>query len=117
MARSGSLRFSGRREVRELLAQGRQEGTDLGRAVWGRSPSPRGAAILFVVSKKVSKRSTERNRIRRQLTEAFRKCWQDQPFAIRAVVYVSPAVLKRTGRERRALAGELALRLGALARR
>ncbi|MDP3727648.1 MAG: ribonuclease P protein component, partial [bacterium] len=82
MARLGSLRFSGR-EVRELYARGRPLMTDFGRAWWGRPPSPQGAGILFVVSKKVSKRSTERNRIRRQLTEAFRKRWRERPFAIR----------------------------------
>ena len=115
MAGLGSLRFSGRREVRELLTRGRPLRTGLGRAVWNRPPSPWGTGILFVVSKKVSKRSTERNRIRRQLTEAFRKRWRERPFAIRAVVYVSPAVLRLTGRERRALALEFIGRLAILA--
>lgn len=116
MAPSPSLRFRGRREVRRVISHGRRFRHELGRVAWGRTPDIREARVLFTVSTAVARRSTERNRIRRQLTEAFRRQWRVRPFPIAAVVSVDSAVAGFPGRKRNALAAELARRLATLAR-
>src|SRR3989344_7912293 len=63
---------SSRAVVREVLANGRRVPTALGRFVLGR-PGQETGRIFFVVSKSVAKRSTARNRVRRQLREWARR--------------------------------------------
>lgn len=105
------MRFSGRSEVRALARRGRRFETELGKIVWGRTSSPAAARLLFIISTRVAKRSTERNRIRRQLGESFRREWAAVPFPAAVMVYVHPAVVAMPGSQRRALAAALAQRL------
>ena len=117
MASSPSLRFRGRREVHQVISHGRRFRHELGRIAWGRVPDIRGARVLFVVSTAVAKRSTDRNRIRRQLLEAFRRQWRLEPFPVAAVVSVDRAVAGFPSRKRNLLAAGLARRLSVLASR
>src|SRR3989338_6580713 len=109
-----SLRFRRRIEVRRTVRSGRSFESALGRVVWLRVVSPQESRVLFVVSTKVSKRSTARNRIRRQLSEALRRFWRQRLFPVAAVIFVHPPVAAMPSRERNALAVELAERLAAL---
>lgn len=116
MERRHSLRFRSRLDVQRTARLGRSFPSDLGRVVWVRTTDPYESRALFVVSTKVSKRSTARNRIRRQLAEAFRRTWRQRPFPVAAVIFVHPRVLALSGRERDALASKLAERLSTMTR-
>lgn len=104
-----SLRFASRGEVKDLLRRGERLVTPLGRVVWVRARRRKGR-ILFVVSTRVSKRATVRNRIKREfdgwLTRHAR--W---PLEADAMVFVNPAVLERSARARRSLLEETLNRL------
>lgn len=49
--------------------------------------------VCFIVSTKVSKRATERNRIRRRLSEAFRRNWSAVPAGYDLVIIGRRTVL------------------------
>lgn len=106
-----AFRFNGRRDVAEVLRHGRRARIGLGRVVWTRVRSPGEARVLFVVPKTVSKKSTVRNRIRRQMTEAFRRLWRGAPLPIAAVIYMESGVARLSHRARNAAALALSRQL------
>ena len=112
-----AFRFNGRRDVAGVLRHGRRAKTDLGRVVWTRVRSPDEARVLFVVPKTVSKKSTVRNRIRRQMAEALRRQWREEPPAIAAVIYIDPPAVRLSDRARNAAALELSRQLERFLRR
>ncbi len=112
-----TFRFKGRQDVAGTLRHGRRAKIDLGRVVWTRARSSADARVLFVVPKTVSKKSTVRNRMRRQMTEAFRRQWRREPLPITAVVYIDPAVLRLSDRARNVAALELSRQLEHFLRR
>lgn len=112
-----AFQFKGRRDVRGVLQYGRRAKTGLGRVVWIRVRSPADARVLFVVPKSVSKKSTVRNRIRRQMTEAFRWQWREEPLPIAAVIYIDPPAVRLSDRARNAAALELSRQLESFLRR
>lgn len=112
-----AFRFNGRRDVQEVLRRGRRARVELGRVVWARVRSPADARVLFVVPKSVSKKSTVRNRIRRQMTEALRRQWREEALPIAAVIYIDPAVAYLSDRARNTAVLELPRRLASFLRR
>lgn len=117
MIRAPALRSLGRHDVQRLFSRGRRFSDALGRVVWLGVPSLREAAVLFVVSRAVAKKSTVRNRLRRQLREAYRREWQARPFPATAMVSVTPAAARLTSRGRSAAGVALARRLALLVHR
>ncbi|MEK7464796.1 MAG: ribonuclease P protein component [Patescibacteria group bacterium] len=91
MALPAAVRFRDRREIARVLRGGVRVVTPIGRAVI--LPAGRGGGhILFVVSTKMSKKSSRRHWIRRQLDEWVRAHWGASPALTRfdTVVFVSP---------------------------
>lgn len=90
--------------VRDVLTNGRRVSTALGRFVFGRPERGEGR-IFFVVAKSVAKRSTVRNRIRRQLREWARRSGLGTRLGRDVVVLVAldtAALSRRVLRERMA---------------
>lgn len=90
--------------VREMLAHGRRMPTPLGRFVLGRA-AQRTGRIFVVVSRAVARRSTARNRLRRQLREWARREELGGRFGRDAVLLVRPdaaTLTRRALRERMA---------------
>lgn len=99
MALPRSRRFPDRRAVRALMANGATLITPLGRIRWRRA---RGR-VLFVVSTYVSKKSSERHRIKRELEHWVERFWRP-PAEVDAIISVSRALAAATRAERWRLA-------------
>lgn len=67
--------------------------------ITARPAEPDGGRILFVVSKRVSKKSTERNRIKRRLGEWARQQFGTQGRTHDVVVFVNPLLAELTKKE------------------
>jgi len=101
---------SSRVVVREVLANGRRISTALGRFVLGR-PERQPGRVFFVVAKSVAKRSTARNRIRRQLREWARREGVGARLGRDAVLFVAPDTVSLS---RRVFRGRMASALAGL---
>lgn len=104
MALPRAMRFAGSAEVRAHLGAGRRLWTPLGRAVL--NVRGRGRA-LFVVPSTVSKRSTVRNRIRRQLDGWAAGLAARSLKGLDLVVFVSPDARALSAAELRQRAGAM----------
>jgi ribonuclease P protein component len=109
MALPRFLRFESRGEVKDFLRRGAQLSTPLGRAVCAVPRSRRGR-ILFVISTRVSKRATVRNRIKREL-DGWLTRQARGPLEVDAVIFVNPVALECSARARRALLEQTLTRL------
>lgn len=99
MALPRSRRFPDRRSIRALMADGVTLMTPLGRIRWRRA---RGR-VLFVVSTYVSKKSSERHRLKRELEHWVERFWRP-PAEVEAIISVSRALAAATRAERWRLA-------------
>lgn len=89
MTRQVAWRLKDRRGVKRLIQRGRRFRSVLGLVSWLPSPVRRGQ-LLFIVSSKVSKKSTVRNRLRRRLHEWARQSKIVEGLGKDAVILVGP---------------------------
>lgn len=107
------MRFSNRRDIRNVLRFGRRLHVRLGRILIAPAGTDRGR-ILFIVSSAVAKKSARRNRIKRQLDEWARKKTPGCLSRHHIVVLVSREAATCSGKDLMNLAEELCRRLNAL---
>lgn len=81
--------------VRETLARGQRVPTAIGRFILGRA-QPKAGRVFVVVSKAVAKKSTSRNRIKRQLREWARREALGKRLGRDVVVFVAPDIATLT---------------------
>lgn len=110
MALPAELRFPDRRRIRRVIETGVRIATPLGRIVAAPAPDGQGR-ILFAVSKAVSKKSSERNRIKRRLDEWARLNRVPGLDRWDIVAFVSPNSVLLPAKSLRLLAQEMATRV------
>jgi len=108
MALPKHLRFPNRRLVRAAMTYGQRLPSPLGTLWLSRPPDGRGR-VHFIVSTRVSKKSTVRHRLQRQLDGWAARRWAASPPPVSILVLVHPAAAA-SGR------GELTRRAEAMGR-
>ena len=97
MALPSYMRLSGRGEVRKIISSGRRRPSAIGLVISLPRAKVRGR-IAITISSKIAKKSSERNKIRRQLSELARLEFAKKPLARDSVVMVSPLISSWTAR-------------------
>lgn len=84
-------RISKKKDFVEVKEKGKLGQTPLFGYIWLKKES--GKNFGFIISKKISKKAVERNRIKRLLAEAIRKNLSDFPEGIRIIFLVKTTIL------------------------
>lgn len=92
MARRKSERLTDRNEISRILKRGRRWRSALGLTVTEPAAGGRGRC-LFIISSRVSKKSTVRNRLRRRLNEWARRENISQRLSKNVIVLVAPGAV------------------------
>lgn len=91
-------RISQKKEFDELRKSGKIVHTPLFGFLWQIKPDKE-VRFGFVVSKKISKRAVDRNKIRRRLAEVLRENWQQFGVGTRGIFLVKKRILEATVEE------------------
>ena len=92
-------RISSRKEFGVVKDKGKLYQTPLFGLIWMKEPAFADATagkLGFIVSKKISKKAVDRNRIKRVLSEAVRKSLEKLPEGFRGIFLVKRSMLGQT---------------------
>lgn len=105
MALPRALRFADRRGVGQLMKHGRRTQTPLGQVLFAPAPAGQGR-VLFVVPLRAAKKSSQRNLLRRRLSEWLRQQWLPRLRHLHLIFFISPGAASLPRADLRARAEE-----------